>query len=264
MFNWKKESDEPKIYFETENWAVRKYAPIKPASEFLPSAWKKMPTFTDKQKHKIDSDQTIRACPGIGDYMKTGFIIPAWCDMDIIPSQDGLNVETRYSDPSYNSAFHPADQVHNEASSVMQEFGVRSAVKLDCPWKIWQPKNWSLMYLPMFYYEDRNYTAPPGIIDHDLGALMSPLNIMLKEIKPTFIKLGEPLVQVVPIKREKIVARTSELTKTAVDRHNAIIQTNKITFNGWSKWQHAKKDYIVDAHDTDLPGDYTKKWKLGD
>ena len=41
------------VNFETENWAVRKYAPIKPASEFMPGPWKQMPTFTDKQKHKI-------------------------------------------------------------------------------------------------------------------------------------------------------------------------------------------------------------------
>ena len=34
--------DEPKVYFETENWAVRKYAPIKPASDFIPSQWKKL------------------------------------------------------------------------------------------------------------------------------------------------------------------------------------------------------------------------------
>ena len=78
---------------------------------------------------------------------------------------------------------------------------------------------------------------------------------MMLEKKRTLIKLGDPIVQVIPIKREKIVARTSELTKTAVDRHNAIIQTNKITFNGWSKWQHARKSYTVDSHDTDLPGD---------
>ena len=84
---------------------------------------------------------------------------------------------------------------------------------------------------------------------------MSPINIMMLEKKRTLIKLGDPIVQVIPIKREKIVARTSELTKTAVDRHNAIIQTNKITFNGWSKWQHARKSYTVDSHDTDLPGD---------
>ena len=44
MLNWfKKKKEEPKVYFETENWAVRKYAPIRPASEFMPGPWKQMP-----------------------------------------------------------------------------------------------------------------------------------------------------------------------------------------------------------------------------
>ena len=246
---------EPVIFFETEKWAVRKHAPIEPAGKFKPEAWKKMPAYVNKQKHKIDSDQTSKGCPGIKDFMETGFVIPAWCDMEIIPSEDGNYVNTRYSDPTYNAAHHPADQVSVPGAEILTKFGVRAAVKLDCPWKIWQPKDWILMYLPMFFFEGRNYEAIPGVIDHDLGALISPINIMLLEKKITKIKLGEPLVQVVPIKREKVTARTSALSKTAVDRHNAIIQTNKITFNGWSKWQHAKKTYVVDSHDTDLPGD---------
>ena len=93
---FKKKKDDPKVYFETENWAVRMYAHIRPASEFMPGPCKKMPTCVDKQKHKIDSDQTIKACPGIGDFMKTGYVIPAWCDMEIIPQEDGQYVETRY------------------------------------------------------------------------------------------------------------------------------------------------------------------------
>jgi len=245
---------EPVIFFETERWAVRKHAPIRPAGEFKPTAWKKMPAYINKQKHKIDSEQTVKGCPGIKDFMETGFVIPAWCDMEILPSDDGNYVETRYSDPVYNSAYHPADQVENE-TQLLTKFGVRAAVKLDCPWRIWSKSNWSVLYQPMFYHEDRNYEAIPGIIDHDLGALVSPLNIMLKEIKPTTIKMGEPLCQLIPIKRETVVARTGNLSETAVDRHNAIIGLQRMIFNSWSKWQHAKKTYIVDQNDIDLPGD---------
>ena len=242
----------PILFFETENWAVRKYAPIRPAKEFLPDAWKNMPTYTKKEKYQIDSDKSIKACPGIGDFMSTGYVIPAWCDIEITPSEDGLSVSTRYSEPNYNSAYHPANQLSNQ---LLTNYGVRAAVKLDNPWKMWAAAGWSLMYLPMFYFEDRNYDAIPGVIDHDIGALVSPINITLKEIKPTTIKLGEPLCQVVPIKREKVVAQTGKLSNTAVDRHNAIIGLKNIVFAGWTRWQHEKKDYVVDAHDTDLPGD---------
>jgi|TARA_B100000902_G_C27321539_1_gene925028 hypothetical protein len=246
---------EPVIFFETERWAVRKHAPIEPAGKFKPDVWKRMPAYVNKQKHKADSDQTVKGCPGIKDFMETGFVIPAWCDMEITPSECGNFVNTRYSDSSYNDAHHPPDQVSVPGAEILTKFGVRASVKLDCPWKIWSKPNWSVLYQPMFYHEDRNYEAIPGIIDHDLGALISPVNIMLKEIKPTFIKMGEPLVQLIPIKRETVVARSGDLSETSVNRHNAIIGLQNIIFNTWSKWQHAKKTYIVDKNDTDLPGD---------
>ena len=242
----------PILFFETENWAVRKHAPIRPAKEFMPEAWKNMPTYTKKAKHLIDSDKSVKACPGIGDFMSMGYVIPAWCDIEITPGQDGLSVSTRYSEPNYNSAYHPVDQISKD---LLKNFGVRAAVKLDNPWKMWAAEGWTLMYLPMFYFEDRNFEAIPGVIDHDMGALVNPINIMLKEIKPTTIKLGDPLCQVIPIKRETVVARTGQLSNTAVNRHNAISQLKNIVFAGWSRWQHAKKDYVVDAHDLHLPGD---------
>lgn len=242
----------PILFFETENWAVRKHAPIRPAKEFMPEAWKNMPTYTKKATHLIDSDKSVKACPGIGDFMSMGYVIPAWCDIEITPGQDGLSVSTRYSEPNYNSAYHPVDQISKD---LLKNFGVRAAVKLDNPWKMWAAEGWTLMYLPMFYFEDRNFEAIPGVIDHDMGALVNPINIMLKEIKPTTIKLGDPLCQVIPIKRETVVARTGQLSDTAVNRHNAISQLKNIVFAGWTRWQHAKKDYVVDAHDLHLPGD---------
>ena len=132
----------PILFFETENWAVRKHAPIRPAKEFMPEAWKNMPTYTKKATHLIDSDKSVKACPGIGDFMSMGYVIPAWCDIEITPGQDGLSVSTRYSEPNYNSAYHPVDQISKD---LLKNFGVRAAVKLDNPWKMWAAEGWTLM-----------------------------------------------------------------------------------------------------------------------
>ena len=242
--------EEAHFYFETERWAVRKHAPIRPAKEFIPQSWANMPVHTKKAQHGIDSEKTVKACPGIGDYMATGYILPAWCDIEIFPGEE--HPEVRYSDPTYNHAWHPADQLND---SILPQYKVRCAVKLDNPWKMYAAPGWSLLYQPMWYFEDRNYDAIPGIIDHDLGAVMSPINIMLKEAVPTTIKMGEPICQMIPIKREKIIARTGDMRKSTVDRHNAIIGLKNLIFAGWTRWQHQKKDYVVDAHDTILPGD---------
>jgi len=237
------------INFETNNWAVRKYAPIRPAIEFLPKKFKEMPLFVDKQEHMIDSTKTIKACPGIKDYLTLGYIIPAWCDMEFTPVQDG-QIFGRYSDPTYNHAIHSQEQVGN---FLEKTYKVNTPIKLDNPWRTWTTKNWSLLYLPLHYHDGLNFNAVPGIIDHDLGALHSPINIMLKENKKTVIKQGDPLVQVIPIRREIVNARTGDLSKTAILRHDSIIKLFDMTFKGWTKYMKEKKNYRITNNDTELP-----------
>ena len=238
----------PEIHMSCDNWAVRKYAPIQPASNFLPERYKKMAGFVDKQPHLIDSVKTVKACPGIKDYFSLGYVIPAWCDMEFEPKGD--NIWGRYSDPNYNHSIHSPGQMDNFLET---KYNVRSPLKLDCPWNIWTKKGWSLLYLPLFYHEDVNYEAMPGIIDHDLGGLRSPINVMLKERKHTFIKQGDPLVQIIPIKRDVVTLRTGDFSKLAWLRDTAITSMHKMTFKGWTKYVKEKKNYKVIQEDLDLP-----------
>lgn len=246
-----KKKEKHQLYFTTDEWAIRKYSPIQPAKNFLPPAFKDMATHVFKNPHPIDSQKTVKACPGIIDYCSAGFVIPAWCDVEMMPSPDGQHVNVRYSHRKYKQGFHTPDALQG---FMQQKFGVRMAVKLDNPWQMWAAEGYSLMYLPMYYYDDtRNWEAIPGWIDHDLGAVSSPLNILLKEPKYTMIRQGEPIVQVVPIKREEITAYTGDISKSTIARYNGISFLRDMTFNGWMKFVRAKKSYIVDAHDTDMP-----------
>ena len=236
------------IYFETDNWAVRKYAPIKSAGEFIPEKFKNMSAFANKQNHHIDSLKTVKACPGISEYMQLGYVIPAWCDIELFPMDDG-SVRARYSDPNYNHAFHFPQQL---GSLKDDKFHVRTPVKLDNPWWTYTEPGWSLLYLPMFYHEEKNWEAVPGIIDHDIGALRSPINIMLKNREYTLIKQGEPICQAIPIFREDVVARTGDLRQSTISRHNKISTLFNMTFKGWTKYMREHKRYKLDAQDTEL------------
>ena len=241
----------PDVNFTTDEWAIRKFSPIEPAKNFMPKAFKDMDTFVARRKHMLDSTKTIKSCPGILDYCSAGFVMTAWCDMEINPSIDGQSVSVRYSHSKFKDAHHPPAVIQN---FMMHKFGVRMTVKLDNPWSMWTTPGVSLMYLPMYYYDDsRNWEAIPGWIDHDVGAVSSPLNIMLKEPIPTFIKQGEPIVQMVPIRREEFTARTGKNTDTAWERYTGLSYLHDMSFGGWIKHMRTKKSYIVDAHDTDLP-----------
>jgi len=237
------------VYFETDNWAARKFAPIRPAREFVPEKFSNMPAFINKQEHMIDSTKTIKACPGISEYIGLGYVIPAWCDIEIYPMDDG-SVRARYSDPTYKHGFHHPEQISN---FMEKTFKVRTPVKLDNPWRTYTAPDWSLLYLPMLYHEDQNWQAMPGIIDHDIGALQSPINIMLKEPVTTLIKQGEPLCQVVPIYRNTVHCRTGNIRQSTHLRHSSIVQSMFMSFKGWTKLMRVRKRYLLDAHDTNLP-----------
>lgn len=249
MLPFKKET--PHVIFSTPEWAVRKLTPILPAKEFLPPALKAMDTYIFKKKHPIDSSKTIKSCPGIIDFCNAGFVIPAWCDIEIIPQENGRDVAIRYSQPKYKTAAHPIEQIQE---FMKNKFNVRVGVKLDNPWTMHTKDGYSLLFLPMFYYDDtRNWEALPGWQDQDVGAMVSPINIMLKKIEPTIIRAGEPIVQVIPIKREDIVARTCDYNSGIQKRLQGLASLWNITFAGWGKYMRTKKSYTVDARDTDLP-----------
>ena len=99
----------------------------------------------------------------------------------------------------------------------------------------------------------KNWQAMPGIIDHDIGALQSPINIMLKQPIPTLIKQGDPLCQVIPIQRNDIVARTGDIRDSTKLRDKSIVQSMFMSFKGWARLMREHKRYKVDAYDTDLP-----------
>jgi len=247
---WFRKKQKYTINFECDDWSIRKYAPIRPANEFIPDKFKQIPSFVDKQTHMVDSLKTVRVCPGINQYMGLGYVIPAWCDIEIIPDNTGEQIQIRYSDPNFKPDFHFTQQLNNLLD---QKFSVRVPIKLDNPWRTYTAKNWSLMYVPMLYWDDRNYEALPGITDNDIGPLGCPINIMLKEPKYTLIKQGDPLVQLIPIYRQEIIAKTSDITNTALLRHKALDALRFKSFKGWTKYMSERKNYIIDDYDTDLP-----------
>lgn len=251
MFNFKK--PHPTITFETDHWFVRKYSPVRPASEFIPDYWKNMATFLDKKEHAIDSEKTVKSCPAIIDMMSAGYVITAWCDIEIEPDRHDPNiVYARYSSPYFNHALHGAEQV---GSLLKNKFNIRSAIRLDNPWNIWCAPGYSLMYQPLYYWGDRNWEALPGILDQDKGGIFTPINIMMRRPERVLIKQGDPIVQLIPYKREPMSAVTRATTKVGVDRGTAINGLHHMLFKGWRSLVTERKIYSIDNQDTDLPGD---------
>ena len=246
---WKK--NKPEIIFECNNWAIRKYAPIRPSSEFVPDKFKNLPTILKKEQYSRDNIYSIKICPGLQDYIGHGYVIPAWCDMDVKIDSNN-HPQVTYSDPELKHATHYPEQVGDFLDT---KFPIRTPVKLDNPWFTYTKKDWSIMYLPMHFHENPYFEAIPGVIDHDKGPGRTPLNIMLKTNKDFMIKQGTPLVQMIPYKRQVVTSRSGILTNKTIDRYNSLIKTRFLTFKGWRWFMTEKKHFKIDQHDLEIPND---------
>jgi hypothetical protein len=246
MFNKKQE---PIIEFSCREWAIRKYAPVLPAVNFLPEEFKALPTgqlcpFDPYHQSDLIS---ARICPALNQYMGAGYVIPAWQDMEIKFDQAG-NWHMNFSNPEYPNSIHPEEQFQG---LLEDRFKFRTAIKLMNPWSIKTKPGYSIMWMPMFYH-NANFQALPAVLDTDTLPNDMPINIMLFEKKDTLIKMGDPLVQIIPFKREDISAVSREYNERDAKRLRSLHGLRLLTRFSWRPFIKNKIKYFLDRKDTEL------------
>jgi len=203
----------PTIDFTTFNEeSLRNFKPVL-AKTVSPDWWKKMKIFQAVRGRRA---QTIRACPAMHDWLKSGWYILANRDMEILVGQDreGLadeNYITRdASDSGYSSPSHPSDQFDNAFDYIKNGKGhVKDAFKMRNPWNIITPAGYSTFYLEPFLFQNDYFATWQGIIDTDRfnTNLDNSQIIFYPKTEESFtITKGTPLVQIIPYKREEWTA----------------------------------------------------------
>jgi hypothetical protein len=187
------------INFESDIWAVRKHAPIKPSRMFI----------HDYVYSNNEAEDNLN---------KLGYIIPAWCDIKISVDKKG-NKTVEYSD--YNLE--------------KQTFAPGENIVLENAWRVWTKPNYSIMCLPVFF-DNANFMASPGVYDKDINSSELPVEIVLNEDTDTLIEMGQPLVQVIPFKREKFKASSASLSENTIKRDRALTNQKRLSFNRMKQW----------------------------
>ena len=161
--------------------------------------------------------QTIRACPAMHDWTKSGWYLLANRDIEVLCGSDRESLSNENfttNDPSnknYNSPTHPSDQFDNAFEYIKDgEFGhVKDAFKCRNPWNIITPKGYSCYYLDPFLFQNEYFATWHGIIDTDEFNVNQDNSqiIFYPKVNHSFtIPKGTPLCQVIPFKREEWVA----------------------------------------------------------
>lgn len=179
----------------------------KPTKAFMPDWWKQMPHPKDvnSKDTAVPQYKNVKTCPSFPDYFSMGFVLPMWADTVLKFSEK----EGRWSwtcgngDSPFTIDFHGQEQFLQHAPAKFQGTKASLVFKFISPWHVRTPQGYSVLQLPMYYHFNNDFSVMPGVIDTDVYHFMNQQVMYHGDGKEVFIPRGTPLVQYVPIRREK-------------------------------------------------------------
>ena len=192
----------PTIEFSTfSNSTIRDFKPVL-AKSITPEWWKKTKVHVDVYGSKV---QTIRSCPAMDDWLKTGWILVANRDIRVNIDETSHTENFTEVPDGYASPSHPNVQTANAFEFLGSDGPVKDAFKMRNPWGITTPKGYSTFYLDPFLFQNKYFATWQGIIDTDAfnKNVDNAQIIFYPKVDHSFTILkGTPLCQVIPFKRE--------------------------------------------------------------
>ena len=154
----------PTIEFTTYNTeTVRDSRPVL-AKKVTPEWWKQVKVNMDVHGNKV---QTIRSCPAMDDWLKSGWLLVSCRDIEVIKADHSDTKYTTARTGTFGSPSHPNVQTANAFEYMGAEGPVKDAFKMKNPWNIVTPKGYSCMYLDPFLHQNKHFATWQGIIDTD-------------------------------------------------------------------------------------------------
>ena len=167
----------------------------KPANHFMPEEYKKLERYKDGNLHT----PTIKTCMPFLDAMGCGYIIPFDQDYIIDPTEKEFSV-TPANKEKNDIGYHDKAQIPKEWHHKTGEY----AGKFINKWLITTPPGYSCLFTqPMNRFGEDRFLLINGVVDTDnyINTINFPF-ILLKRDKQFLIKKGDPMVQIIPFKRE--------------------------------------------------------------
>ena len=183
------------------------------------------PDWVKSQKDRPAKEKFMN-CPGMVDYMKSGYIVPAWCDFKIKATRQGTTIiKTGPAAAEYKDN-QPLDfkLVDNFTPIDKDEKGkfVTPGLcnKMPVPWGVITKPGWSFYLIPAYYQNPflKDLFMYPGVIDGDVFHQINWVFTALHEGEWE-VSAGTPLLQIIPFKRETITAISGKATVAEFDKH---------------------------------------------
>lgn len=171
----------------------------KPANHFFPKWYKNMPAQFDPDD---PMSGTMKRCVPVRDAIGMGYIIPLWAEVNIKTMVDDIQYTWNPGFGRSVISTHGANQVKGCPAAENSEFGYMP-LKFENPWIIKTPPGWSCMFIsPIGHFEER-FSLLTAVVDTDNYYNHVNLPFIWNEPGSYTLKKGEPIVQVIPFKREE-------------------------------------------------------------
>lgn len=207
-------------FIDTTRMAYQMH-PIQVAKPIRPHFYKEM-----MEKH---NQYAFAKCPGMIDLKNYGYIVPAWDDIHIMANKAGAVVHV--GGGSRQTVFAKARIMDAKiVEGVFKPEGVPyQPYHIGSPWSIFvHNKNVSAAILPAFFHSpflDDLYVYP-GIVDYGKFTTMNFIFGCKRPCEMT-IKVGTPLLQVLPFESKQLTAGYGPADDYQVDMSKSIFSTTK-------------------------------------
>ena len=265
MFSRKKKESKNLIEFSCSPYEEGIPKPV-PASKVVPTWWKDMDRHIPEHPNLvhvnggipgagIPPQETVKACVPVLDTLRTGYIIPLWTELifaypdhspnDLMISWNfqglGTKLHGSYLEESRDRrAVDPKSfesskgmPIHNRAL----ENNVPHMFTLNSPWMIKTPPGYSCLFIAPLN-NDLPFDYVNGIVNTDTYTLAVNWNFIMKRRWEGTLRVGTPMMQVIPFKRDEWESTVRTWTDEDVKRANIAMTGLDMYFEGGYQRNH--------------------------
>lgn len=232
------------IEFLAATQKVLDETPILPAVNYLPTAMKDVPVSTAEET-------SVKNCPGVLKYAGAGYLVCA--HTDIILTAQNLEigngpVRFTFTDPENQGYEFDLFSPENKAdfgfwAGMFERYFSRPEMfpqtyAWNSPWAVKTPEDIGVYFLPVYYGQHSLLEVIPGVLDSYYVPKINPMFRIKRFYGEVVIPKGEPLLRVVPFRKEKIDF-TMGVASDKDRRH--ILLSEKVRENGCPYKIHFKR-----------------------
>jgi hypothetical protein len=181
-------------------------------------AYKRM---VDERSTQEQISGTVK-CGGIASIMQHGYVVRSWFDITIKPLDDSKNFEcyipegiyAYLNEKNYNKKLVTWFSNDNPSHGIpLAPTDLQSLIKINTPWTVSIPKGWNLLFMPIPYSDNPEFSATHGVLEtgnkYDISVIIK-IHTTNKEL---FIPAGTPLCQFIPFQTDAVPIEFFDITE---------------------------------------------------